>query len=95
MSVKAYRVIEITSETSSFSLWTDRELINFLDKEILFSFYLNSDGTGMVEIPLNVLEKAVQLSSQLNLADDTVNQLLRDIRAAKSKNEGALTYYCL
>ncbi len=94
MSVKAYRVIEITSESSSFNLWNDRELVQFLNREMLLSFYLNSDGTGLVEVPVEILEKAIQLSSQLNLADDTTRQLLQDIRLAKSKNDGALTYYC-
>jgi hypothetical protein len=91
---KAYRVIEITSESSSFNLWDDFELVKFLDREMLFSLFLNPDDTGLVEIPVDLLEKALALSNEMQLADETVSQLKLDIRAAKSKNDNSLTCYC-
>lgn len=94
MSMRAYRVIEIKMEVSSFNLWHDRALINFLDEEAQFSANLSSDGTGLAEVPVKMLERAVRMSAKLNLAEETVKRVQQDIAAAKSNGDESVTYYC-
>ena len=94
MSLRAYRVIEVKSETSSFNLWHDQKLVQFLDKEVWFSDNLNSHGTGLTEVPVRILERAVRMATKLNLGEETVRRLERDIAAVKSTGEKSVTYYC-
>jgi len=96
MSVKANRVIEIKIETeySSFNLWHDRKLIDFLDSDGGFFRGLTSDGTGLAEVSVEVLEDAVSKASELELDEDTVANLKKDIAWAKENNEEFVQYYC-
>jgi len=79
MSVSANRIIEIKVEESynSFNLWHDRKLMDFLDTEADFFSRLSDDGTGISEVSIEVLEKAVSMSVELELDDDTVTNLKR------------------
>ncbi len=95
MSVRAYRFIEIkTEKKSSFNLFHDWKLKDFLDKEADFYGYLNSGGTGMAEIPVKILKRAVKRAVELGLDEKTVNQLKKDITAAKSNKDESIAYYC-
>ena len=95
MSVRAYRFIEIkTEKKSSFNLFHDWNLKDFLDKEADFYGYLNSGGTGIAEVPAKILEKAVKMSAELDIDEKTVKQLKRDIAVAKSNKDEYITYYC-
>jgi len=87
MSVRAYRVKQIDFEDSeSFNLWHDRKLMDFLDREYDFSGSLNG-GSGMVELPIKALKEAIKL----DLGEDTVKALQRDIEACQDEY---ITYYC-
>jgi hypothetical protein len=95
MSVKANRVIEIKieEEYASFNLWHDRKLIDFLESED-FCRGLTDDGTGLAEASVEVLENAVAKAVELELDEDTVANLKKDIAWAKENNEEFVQYYC-
>ncbi len=96
MSIRAYRVISHILEDPSFNLYQNRELVNFIETESEAGFYsyLNSYGSGEVDVPVNVLEKAVKTAKQLELDKATVKQLQQDIAFAKSNDEESVTYSC-
>ena len=94
MSVRAYRVIEIKFADSSFNVSHDRKLIEFIETEAGFYSYLNSYGSGEVDVPLKVLRKAVRMASELDLTEDTVKQLKEDIIFAKTNKDESVTYSC-
>ena len=96
MSVRAHRIIEIKTEDSysSFNLWQDKKLMEFMDTEADFYSHLTSDGTGITEVSVEVLEKAVAQASELELDTDTIANLKKDIAWAKAHNEEFVQYYC-
>jgi hypothetical protein len=93
MSINAYPVIDIKLGKVSFNLYHDRNLADFLDNEIQLYGGIH-DGTGMIDIPVKILRKALKMSTKLNLDDDTVSCLQSDIAHAKSSKEEVVTYYC-
>jgi hypothetical protein len=96
MSVSANRIIEIKVEESynTFNLWHDSKLMDFLDTEADFFSRLSDDGTGISEVSVEVLEKAVSMSVELELDDDTVTNLKKDIAWAKEHDEEFVQYDC-
>jgi hypothetical protein len=96
MGVNARRIIEIKIETeyNSFNLWHDRKLMDFLDEEGDFFSQLTADGTGVSEASVEVLEKAVSMSVELELDADIVANLKKDIAWAKEHDEEFVQYYC-
>ena len=96
MSVSANRIIEIKVEESynTFNLWHDRKLMDFLDTEADFFSRLSDDGTGISEVSVEVLEKAVSMSVELELDDDTVTNLKKDIAWAKANDQEFVQYDC-
>ena len=96
MSVSANRIIEIKVEESynTFNLWHDSKLMDFLDTEADFFSRLSDDGTGISEVSVEVLEKAVSMSVELELDDDTVTNLKKDIAWAKANDQEFVQYDC-
>ena len=96
MSVIAHRIIEIRIETEyhSFNLWHDRKLMGFFYTEADFFSQLTADGTGITEVPVEVLEKAVSKAVELELDEDTVANLKKDIAWANEHNEVSVQYDC-
>jgi hypothetical protein len=96
MSVQANRIIEIKIETeyASFNLWHDKKLMEFLDTEADFFSQLTTDGTGISEVSVEVLEKAVSKAVELELDEDTVANLKKDIAWANEHNETSIQYDC-
>ena len=96
MSVSANRIIEIKIETEyhSFNLWHDRKLMDFLDTEADFFSQLTADGTGISEVPVEVLEKAISKAIELELDEDTIANLKKDIAWANEHNEVSVQYDC-
>ena len=96
MSVRAHRIIEIKTEESydSFNLWADQKLMAFLDGESNFSSQLTSDGTGIGEASVEVLEKAIAQANELQLDTDTVANLTQDIAWAKEHGAEFIQYHC-
>ena len=96
MSVNAYRITNnnLNVETASFNVWHDEKLIDLLNEEMQFYMSLNSYGTGIVDVPVELLEKAVNSPKKFDLDEDTVSQIKLDIESAKSSKEEVVTYYC-
>jgi hypothetical protein len=96
MSVRANRIIEIKIETeyNSFNLWHDKKLMEFLDTEANFYSGLTNDGTGVAEASVEVLENAVSKAVELELDDDTIINLKKDIAWAKEHDEEFVQYDC-
>ena len=93
MSINAYRVIDIKMGNVSFNLFRDGSLADFLDNEIQLYGRIH-DGTGMIDIPVIILKKALRQSAKLNLGEKTVLSLRSDIASAKSSKDEVVTYYC-
>ena len=96
MSVNAYRMINncLDSKVASFDIGLDEKLIDFLNEEIQFYMSLNSYGTGIVDVPVELLEKAVDAPKKYDLDEDTISQIKSDIESAKSSKDQVVTYYC-
>ena len=96
MSVNTYRITNnsLNVETASFDIWHDEKLIDLLNEEIQFYMSLNSYGTGIVDVPVELLEKAVGSPKKFSLDEDTVLQIKLDIASAKTNKEEVVTYYC-
>ncbi len=93
MSINAYPVIDIKLGKVSFNLFRDRNLADFLDAEIQLYGGIH-DGSGLIEVPVKVLKKALRKSAELDLNDDTVTCLQSDLAHAKATQEDVVTYYC-
>ncbi len=93
MSVRAYRVIKLLTDAPSSTLWHDEKLAQLLDEEGQFSGS-RSDGTGLVDVPEEILESALEEAAELELSKETAQCLQQDIAAAKSKKDDSVTYYC-
>jgi hypothetical protein len=93
MSINAYPVIDIKMGNVSFNLFRDGSLADFLDNEIQLYGRIH-DGTGMIDIPVKILKKALLLKAKLNLNEKTLERLQSDIEHAKSAKEEVVTYYC-
>ena len=90
MSVRAYRVNKIEHEESdTFNLWHDDKLIDFLDSECNFFAGLTNEGTGLVEVPVEALRKAVE---EVAIDEELKEAIQRDIEACR--DDGYVTYYC-
>ena len=68
--------------------------MRLLDEEIQLYMSLNSYGTGIVDMPIELLEKAVNSPKKFNLDEDTISQIKSDIESAQSSKEEVVTYYC-
>jgi len=93
MSINAYRVLDIKMGKASFNLSHDMSLAEFLDAEIQLYGGIH-DGTGMIDVPVKILKKALRMSANLNIDEKTMKHLKSDIDRAKSSKEEVVTYYC-
>ena len=93
MSINAYPVIDLELGNVSFNLYRDRNLADYLDAEIELYGKIH-DGSGLLDIPVKVLKKAMRRSEKLKLDNRTIDRLQSDIAAAKSGKDEVVTYYC-
>ena len=93
MSINAYHVIDIKMGSVSFNLFRDGSLADFLDNEIQLYGRIH-DGTGMIDIPVKILKKALRQSKKLILSEKKMKRLKLDIESAKSSKDEVVTYYC-
>jgi len=93
LSINAYPVIDLELGKVSFNLYRDRNLSDYLDAEVELYGKIH-DGSGLVDIPVKVLKKAMRRSEKLKLDNRTIDRLQSDIAAAKSGNDEVVTYYC-
>ena len=93
MSINAYPVIDLELGKVSFNLYRDRDLADYLDAEVELYGKIH-DGSGLVDIPVKVLKKAMRRTEKLRLDNKTIDRLQSEIAAAKSGNDEVVTYYC-
>jgi len=93
MSVRAYRVIKIEcAQPNSFNLWHDDKLVDFLDREYGFFEGMN-EGGGLTGVPVEGLKEALA-KPELELGEDVIEALKRDIEAADQEGDEYIQYYC-
>jgi hypothetical protein len=93
LSINAYPVIDLELGKVSFNLYSDRDLSDYLDAEIELYGKIH-DGSGLIDIPVKVLKKAIRRSEKLSLDNNTIGRLQSDIQYAKSGKDEVVTYYC-
>ena len=93
LSINAYPVIDFELGKVSFNLFLDRNLSDFLDTEADLYGGIH-DGSGLINIPVKVLTKALRQSGKLGLNGKTLKRLQSDIAFAKSSKDEVVTYYC-
>ena len=90
MSVRAYRVNKIEHEQdNTFNLWHDDKLMDFLDKEYGFYEGLSNDGTGLVELPIEALQEALE---KVEMDKELKEAIQKDIETCQ--DNGYVSYYC-
>ena len=90
MSVRAYRLTKIDHEQeSTFNLWHDDKLMDFLDKEYGFYEGLTSGGTGFVELPIEALQEALE---KVEMDEELKEAIQKDIEACRDNSY--VIYYC-
>lgn len=90
MSVRAYRVTKIEHEqANTFNLWHDDKLMEFLDSGYGFYERLSNDGTGIVELPIEALQEALE---KVEMDKELREAIRKDIEACQA--DGYVTYYC-
>ena len=83
MSVRAYRVTKIQHERdSTFNLWHDDKLMDFLNTE--YGFY-----EGLVELSIEALQEALE---KVEMDKELKEAIQKDIEACR--DDGYVTYYC-
>ena len=94
MSVRAHRILKVEyAKNPSFNLWHDEKLINFIDTHNDLGFYeqMNANGGGVVCVETSVIKDAIEKAVELELDEDTVEQLKADIEASEN---GSIDYDC-
>ena len=90
MSVRAYRVNKIEhEEVNTFNLWHDDKLMDFLDNECDFYSGLTQGGSGLVELPIEALQEALE---KVEMDEELREAIRKDIEACQV--DGYVTYYC-
>ena len=95
MSVRAHRILKVEyAPNTSFNLWHDQKLIDFFDRHNGSGFYsqMNDNGGGVVGIEVSVIKEALEKAAELELDEDTVEQLKADIEAVG--DEPTIDYDC-
>jgi hypothetical protein len=93
MTVWAHRIIEIKrAKNPSFNFRDNQKFIQFLDEDGEFFSNVNSNGSGMVEVPIKKVVKAIKESKKLGLDEETIKRLHKDISFAKNRKNKYILY---
>ena len=88
MSVRAYKIIKIEySKDPSFNLWTQSEIVEYLDLDI------SDSGGGMVEIEIADIKMMLK-DKDFEIDECTRKQLEKDIKIAEKEGEDYINYMC-
>lgn len=99
MSVRAYRIVKKeVAKDSSFNLWHDDKLIDFLKGQGSaidegYQEYLSEDGGGTVEVSVHALQKAID-GFPFERGDYRKKAIRADIAFAKKKGNNYVLYEC-
>ena len=97
MSVRAHRILKVEyAPETSFSLYGDQKLVEFLESENDLGFHrqMNDNGGGVVTVSIDALQRAIDQAEELELDEDTVIVLREDIAAAQADNNESVDYDC-
>lgn len=97
MSVKAHRILKVEyAPGTSFSLYGDQKLVEFLESENDLGFHrqMNDNGGGVVTLSIEALQAAIDKAEELGLDENTVKVLREDIAAAQADNNESVDYDC-
>ena len=85
---------QIGVKTATFDLWHDEKLMALLNERVKFYLCLDSYGTGIVDLPVHVLEMVVGMSDELKIDEETKQQFREDIASAETNRAEYVTYQC-
>jgi len=89
MSTRAYKIIKIHQEnTSTFNLWHDEKLMEFLLKEEMIEPILS----GILSISVETLEKVIKKAKKLEIDDETLKMLRKHVETAHNEKEFYIEY---
>lgn len=97
MSISAHKLNYIGNRTlkyeeSSFNIWHDEELIQFLNSECDFCMSLNDDCCGTTTVLVSIIKEAIQKAKELKLDEGTMDCLKNDIKGLEDTDY--IEYYC-
>ena len=95
MSIRAYKVLEIKTQTEeSFDLWHDAWICDHIS-EVYDG--LNMDGAGLIFIPRQSILEAVEYlkaEEKLTDAEKAEYQIILDKMLKDTEEKGFCQYYC-
>lgn len=95
MSVRAYRVItRDVADDSSFNLWHDQKVMDYLEEQPDVHINLTDDGGGTIEIPRSILEVMLKKAKKLELDEYHIKAMKSDIVFAKKHKDDYVLYEC-
>ena len=94
MSVRAYRLIEIKTETEpAFNLWSD-EGQRIIEAFALYE-QLDGEGGGIIGVDIEELEALVDNPERgFNIEAETIKAIKRDIEATRANGDNYIEWYC-
>jgi hypothetical protein len=93
MSIRAHRVIEIKTSGSSFNLYHDEDVTDWLEMHTYFFHSLNEDSCGLTGVSVEELKDMLSEIGE-KLHEDVKKSIKEDIEFAESQGNGYVQYYC-
>jgi hypothetical protein len=93
MSIRAHRVIEIKTSGSSFNLYHDEDVTDWLGEHTSFNGTLNCDCCGLTEVSVEGLKDMLSEIGE-KLDEDVKKSIKEDIEFAESQGDEYVQYYC-
>jgi hypothetical protein len=93
MSIRAHRVEEIKTNGSSFNLWHDEKIMDWLKRKTFFFNSLNGDCCGLTGVEVDDLKAMLsEIGKEIN--EDTRRAIEEDVRFAEDQGDWLVQYYC-
>ena len=93
MSIRAHRVEEIKTNGSSFNLWHDEKIMDWLKRKTFFFNSLNGDCCGLTGVEDDDLKAMLsEIGKEIN--EDTRRAIEEDVRFAEDQGDWLVQYYC-
>jgi hypothetical protein len=68
--------------------------MDFIESKSDFLTRLNDDGTGITEVPTEVLARVIARADEFNLDMETLANIKKDVFWARAHYEECIQYYC-
>jgi len=93
MSVRAYRVIKKELADSSFNVWHDAEIVDFLEEDTDFTECWTGDGIGTIEVPVSRLRELL-VAIPMHADDRRKKAIIEDVAWAEANGQEFVQYEC-